>query len=48
MLPAFAIEHVQASTDRGEIRLRGILGFAEAALSLFTKEQYLTVKLAGH
>ena len=31
MLPAFAIEHVQASTDRGEIRLRGILRFAEAA-----------------
>ena len=31
MLPAFAIEHVQAGTDRGEIRLRGILKFAEAA-----------------
>jgi phospholipid/cholesterol/gamma-HCH transport system permease protein len=31
MLSAFAIEHVQASTDRGEIRLRGILRFAEAA-----------------
>ena len=31
MVPAFAIEHVQASTDRGEIRLRGILRFAEAA-----------------
>src|SRR3954462_10844094 len=31
MLPAFAIEHVQATADRGEIRLRGILTFAEAA-----------------
>src|SRR4051812_50191439 len=31
MLPAFAIEHVQATADRGEIRLRGILSFAEAA-----------------
>jgi phospholipid/cholesterol/gamma-HCH transport system permease protein len=31
MPSAFAIEHVQASTDRGEIRLRGILRFAEAA-----------------
>jgi len=31
MLPAFAIEHVQATTERGEIRLRGTLGFAEAA-----------------
>src|SRR4051812_49878747 len=30
MLPAFAIEHVQATADRGEIRLRGILSFAEA------------------
>lgn len=31
MLPAFAIEHVQATAERGEIRLRGVLGFAEAA-----------------
>ena len=31
MLPAFAIEHVQATAERGEIRLRGILRFAEAA-----------------
>ena len=26
MLPAFAIEHVQATAERGEIRLRGTLG----------------------
>jgi len=31
MLPAFSIEHVQATAERGEIRLRGILAFAEAA-----------------
>src|SRR5256885_7409815 len=31
MLPAFAIEHVQGSVDRGEIRIRGRLGFADAA-----------------
>src|SRR3954470_2160247 len=31
MLPAFAIEHVQSSVDRGEIRIRGSLRFAEAA-----------------
>src|SRR5256885_4202406 len=31
MLPAFAIEHVQGSVDQGEIRIRGSLGFADAA-----------------
>src|SRR5207237_4735879 len=31
MLPAVAIEHVQGSVDRGEIRIRGRLGFADAA-----------------
>jgi len=43
MLPAFAIEHVQASTDRGEIRLRGILRFAEAA-PLWTELRRLETK----
>src|SRR4051812_50054908 len=32
MPPAFAIEHVQASAAEGEIRVRGSLTFAEAAL----------------
>ena len=31
MLPAFAIEHVQSGVDQGEIRIRGSLGFADAA-----------------
>ena len=31
MPPAFAVEHVQASADRAEIRIRGSLRFAEAA-----------------
>ncbi|TMB35984.1 MAG: STAS domain-containing protein, partial [Deltaproteobacteria bacterium] len=43
MLPAFAIEHVQAGTDRGEIRLRGILKFAEAA-PLWTELRRLETK----
>src|SRR3954468_12232162 len=32
MPPAFAIEHVQASAAEGEIRMRGRLTFADAAL----------------
>jgi phospholipid/cholesterol/gamma-HCH transport system permease protein len=31
MLPSFALEHVQTSADRGEIRFRGSLRLAEAA-----------------
>ncbi len=31
MPPAFAVEHVQASADQAEIRIRGSLRFAEAA-----------------
>ena len=33
MPPAFALEHVQISADRGEIRIRGSLRLAEAAVA---------------